>query len=79
MASTFMMPCVEQNFFFLLTGLGKGLFNIFVGTLLFLNNNVMSNILAFSMIGSGIVFLFLSKVKKMSDEDLQRALSVMAT
>ena len=30
------------------------------------------------MVGVGCIFLFLSKVKKMSDEDLHRALSVMA-
>ena len=30
------------------------------------------------MVFVGCVFLFLSKVKKMSDEDLHRALSVMA-
>jgi hypothetical protein len=37
MASSINMPCIARNFFFILTGKGKGLFNIFVGTLLFLN------------------------------------------
>lgn len=37
MGSSINMPCIGRNFFFLLTGIGKGLFNIFVGTLLFLN------------------------------------------
>jgi len=35
MASSFNMPCIKRNFFFLLTGLGKGLFNMWVGICLF--------------------------------------------
>lgn len=70
MASTFMMPCIKENFFFLLTGIGKGFFNIFVGTLLLLNGDTASFLMAWAMIGSGFALLFLSKVKKMSDEDL---------
>ena len=70
MASSFMMPCIKENFFFLMTGVGKGIFNIFVGTLLLLNKNGPSYICAYAMILSGLAFLFLSKVKKMSDEDL---------
>ena len=61
-----------------MTGVGKGLFNVFVGTLLFLNAETMSYIMGGAMIGAGAIFLFLSKVKKMSDDDLHRALSVYA-
>ena len=39
MASSFNMPCVEKNFLFLSTGIGKGLFNVFVGTLLMINQD----------------------------------------
>ena len=79
MGSSFMMPCVKRNFFFLMTGVGKGGFNIFVGTLLFMNKgDTASFLMGWAMIASGCVFLFLSKVKNMSDEDLQRALSVYA-
>ena len=38
----------------------------------------MSSFMGVAMIISGIIFLFLSKVKNMSDDDLQRALSVYA-
>ena len=76
MASSFNMPCVGKNFFFLMTGVGKGVFNMFVGTLLFLNEEGASNIMGASMVASGLAFLFLSKVKNMSDDDMQRALSI---
>merc|ERR1712086_714398 len=78
MASSINMPCVARNFFFILTGVGKGLFNIFVGTLLFLNEDGFnpSMFLGFAMIASGFVFLFLSYCKKMTDTDLQRATSL---
>ena len=71
------MPCVGRNFFFLMTGVGKGIFNCFVGTLLFLNeDDGAATIMGWAMIGSGCAFIFLSKVKNMSDDDMQRALSV---
>ena len=35
MASSFNMPCVKKNFLFLLTGIGRGAFNTYVGSLLF--------------------------------------------
>ena len=78
MASSFGMPCIKRNFAFLLTGLGKGIFNIFVGTLLFTNSDAGSKIMGWAMVASGCVFLFLSQVKKMTDEDMQRAISVYA-
>ena len=32
--------------------------------------------MAWAMIASGVIFIFLSKVKKMSDDDLHRAISL---
>ena len=79
MGSSINMPCIGRNFFFLLTGVGKGVFNIFVGTLLFLNRPGSfspSVVLAFCFIFSGLVFLSLSCCKKMTDDELQRATSL---
>ena len=84
MASSFNMPCVEKNFLFLSTGLGKGVFNFFVGSLLLTiktpggDSDLVNEIMGASMMASGCIFVFLSKVKKMEDEDLVRALSVYA-
>lgn len=64
MASSFNMPCVEKNFLFLSTGLGKGIFNIFVGSLLFTivheGDHTTENIMGIAMMASGLIFLFLS-------------------
>ena len=73
------LKCVRRNFLFMMTGLGKGLFNIFVGTLL-LNNNSgkfgVAMILGWILFGCGAIFIFLSFCKQMTDDDLQRAMSV---
>ena len=76
MASTFNMPCVKRNFMFLLTGIGKGIFNIMVGILLFVNDSAPARLMGVAMIASGFAFLFLSKYKNMSDDDLNRAMSL---
>ena len=76
MASAFNMPCVKRNFMFLLTGMGKGFFKIFVGLLLFINNTTPTDIMGAAMIFSGGILIFLSKYKNMSDDDLNRALSL---
>ena len=85
MASSFNMPCVEKNFLFLSTGMGKGVFNFFVGSLLFCivdpretKGDLVNQMMGIAMMASGLIFVFLSKVKKMEDEDLVRALSVYA-
>ena len=84
MASTFMMACVKRNFLFLLSGIGKGVFNIFIGTLLFLNHDsagktdIWNMAMGSGLMLSGLIFIFLAKVKNMSDEDMTRALSVYA-
>ena len=56
--------------------MGKGFFNLFVGSLMLINNDLFSIIVGCCLIGSGLLFVFLSKVKKLSDEDLQRATSI---
>ena len=78
------MPCIKTNFMFLMTGIGKGLFNIFVGAVLFISDKEESSfsadkIMAWAMIAAGGVFLFLSMVKKMTDDELHEALGAMAS
>ena len=79
MASSFGMKCVRRNFLFLMTGFGRGCFNIFIGTMLFVfdeQSSFKTFILGWAMILGGLIFIFLSKFKNISDEDLQRAVSV---
>jgi hypothetical protein len=58
----------------ILTGGGKGLFNIFVGLLLYVTagdekkGNIFDYIVGILLVASGIFFLFLSKCSNMSDE-----------
>ena len=79
--SSLNMRCIRRNFLFLMTGVGRGLFNIFVGSLLFFTDQSNSTFTLaffmgwFIMIG-GLIFLFLSKFKQLSDEDINRAVSV---
>ena len=73
MMSSCNLKLIKDNFLFLMTGLGKGLFNIFVGTLLcFLTSNtsVVQYVCGYAMITAGLIFLFLSCVKNVSDEEL---------
>ena len=72
-ASHINMPCIRRNFFFILTAYGKGTFNIFVGSLLFLNDPGVfsaSLLLGITLCITGLVFLILSCLKKVTDEDL---------
>ena len=80
-ASSFGHKCVRRNFLFMMTGVGRGCFNIFVGTLLFFNSEhgkifTVQNLMGFFMILAGGIFIFLSKYKQLSDDDIQRAVSV---
>ena len=63
-----------------MTGVGKGLFNIFVGSLLsFIPSSkyeLLNIIMGPCIMGSGAIFLFLSLFKNMPDEELNRAVSV---
>ena len=78
MGSSFNMPCVARNFYFILTGIGKGCFNLFCGLLLFIDmDNMFSLIMGILMFSSGIIFIFLSRCRHMSDDQLQRATSII--
>jgi len=60
-----------------MTGVGKGVFNIFVGFLMIVKSQALPSwLMGIAMILAGILFIFLSKYKEMSDEDLNRAVSV---
>ena len=76
MASSFNMPCIAQNFYLILTGMGKGIFNIFIGLLLLCDESPLSFVMAIIMLVTGAIFIFLSKWRNMSDDELQRATSI---
>ena len=71
------MPVVARDFYFIQTGMGKGCFNLFCGLLMCCDiDEFYSKIMAFCMIISGITFIFLSRCRHMSDEQLNRATSI---
>ena len=71
------MVMIKKNFLFLMTGVGKGVFNIFVGFLMIVKSQTAPSwLMGIAMILAGSLFIFLSKYKEMSDEDLNRAVSV---
>ena len=75
--SAFNVTCIRKHFLFMKTGWGKGLFNIFVGILLMNDpEKLRSIVFGGAMIFAGLIFLFLSRVKHMADEELDRAVSV---
>ena len=75
LGSSINMPCIARNFFFILTGVGKGVFNMFVGTLLFLNDPGKfspSMVLGWMFIASGLIFIFMSYCRKMTERGNRR-------
>jgi hypothetical protein len=77
LGSSFNMPVVARDFYFIQTGMGKGCFNLFCGLLMCCDiDEFYSKIMAFCMIISGITFIFLSRCRHMSDEQLNRATSI---
>ena len=74
MGSSFNMPCISRNFFLILTGGGKGIFNIFVGLLLYVTHGDettgFSSIVGYFFVASGFFFIFLSKCSNMTDDQL---------
>ena len=77
LGSSFNMPCVARDFYFIQTGMGKGAFNLFCGLCLFIDSdNGFSLLMGIAMTISGIIFMFLSRCRHMSDESLQRATSI---
>ena len=76
-ASSFQMVVIKKQFLFLMTGVGKGVFNLFVGFLMIVKSQALPSwLMGLAMIAAGILFIFLSKYKEMSDDDLNRAVSV---
>lgn len=80
MGSSCNIGCISRNFYMILTGGGKGLFNMFVGLLLFMNYGsktpIYIPIVGVLLVVSGLIFIFLSKCTHMSDETLLRATSI---
>ena len=73
---------IRHNYLFMLTGKGRGCFNIFVGTLLFISNpkaGVPSIIMGILMCMAGCFLLFLSISNKMSDNTIRISQSFDAT
>ena len=79
-SSSFQMRCIRRNFLFMMTGVGRGSFNIYVGLILFLtqgnDTNIANIIMGIAMIVAGSILLFLSKFKNLTDEEIMRAVSV---
>ena len=69
--------CIRNNFLFLLTGTGKGVFNIFVGCVIFYVGegtgstfDLFNIIVGWTCIGTGLVFVFLAQVRQLSEADI---------
>jgi hypothetical protein len=76
LASSFGLNIIKKNMLFMSTGYGKGYFNVFTGLLLFLNTDGslfnFNGIAGACIIFCGLVFIFLSKFKDLSESDLDR-------
>ena len=63
-----------------MTGMGRGMFNLYVGGLLFLSKgdkqSIGNIVMGIAMLGAGCIFVFLSKFKQISDDEIIRAVSV---
>ena len=73
MSASFGLGCVKRNFLFMLTGKGKGLFNIFVGSILIACDAGKSvswynYAMGGACIGTGLLFIGLSTCKNMTDD-----------
>ena len=81
-SSTFGLTCVRRNFLFMMTGAGRGFFNIFVGGTLFMTTSETDGffspgtMMGIGMLIGGSIFLFLSFFKNMNDEEISRAVSI---
>tara|TARA_B110000285_G_C14908034_1_gene506517 strand:+ start:376 stop:657 length:282 start_codon:yes stop_codon:yes gene_type:complete len=75
--SSFGLNVIKKNLLFMSTGYGKGFFNIFVGMFLFFNSEngdwfSANGIAGGAIIICGLIFIFLSKFKDLSESDLDR-------
>ena len=78
-ASSFGAKFVIENYLFIMTGKGRGLFNIFVGSLLFITTakaTIASLIMGIALCLAGFFILYLSCCNKMTDIEIQRNMSV---
>lgn len=82
MAASFGAKFVMENYLFMVTGKGRGLFNIFVGSLLFLTTakaTIASTIMGVALCLAGLFILYLSCCGRMTDVEIQRNLSVQTS
>ena len=78
-SSSFGAKFVVENYLFIMTGKGRGIFNIFVGTLLFITTakaSVASVVMGILLCCSGVFILFLSCYTGMSDVEIQQNMGV---
>ena len=70
---------MASSFYLLLTGHGKGIFNIIIGSLLLINyEDTFSYILAACVSLAGIFFIILSCLRNLSDENLEKVTAIYA-
>ena len=68
---------MASTFYLLLTGHGKGIFNLMIGSLLLINNDdLFSKILAACVGLTGIFFIAFSCMRNLSDEALEKVTAI---
>merc|ERR1711935_111056 len=78
-ASCFGAKFIINDYLFIMTGKGRGCFNIIVGLLIFITNprtTVPEYLMGFLLLFSGMFILFLTLCTKASNDDILRAMSV---
>ena len=64
---------MASTFYLLLTGHGKGIFNLMIGSLLLINDEDWFSIILAACVGlTGIFFIALSCIRNLSDEGLDK-------
>ena len=64
---------MASTFYLLLTGHGKGIFNLMIGSLLLINSDDMFSTILAGCVGlTGIFFIALSCMRNLSDEALEK-------
>ena len=76
-ASTFNFSFMASSFYLLLTGHGKGIFNLMIGSLLLINNEDLFSIILAACVGlAGIFFIALSCMRNLSDDALEKVTAI---
>ena len=76
-ASTFNFSFMASTFYLLLTGHGKGIFNLMISSLLLINNEDLFSIILAACVGlTGIFFISLSCMRNLSDEGLEKVTAI---